>query len=198
MKLALPVLKTPRWVRQIDWRTIVGAVLLAGIVHIAATLAIPQLGPGGAYRKLRETLPVNKMVFLPSPTPATQLLPYVAADALYAVCRYDISSAPLTVSAILPDPGWTLSLHTPQGDNFYVMPAQQLRRSDVTFVVYPGADRVLDLGSTKLPTGTETQIESPGTEGLVMVRAPLRGLSWKADTEAKLRRASCTPTPQKR
>ena len=55
--------------RQIGWRTVVGAVLLAGIVHISATLAVPLLGPGNAFRKLRETLPVNQMVFLPPPTP---------------------------------------------------------------------------------------------------------------------------------
>jgi uncharacterized membrane protein len=197
MKLALP--RLPKWTRQIGWRTVAGAVLLAGIVHIGATLAVPLLGPGNAYRKLRETLPVNQMVFLPPPTPGNQLLPFMAADALYAACRFDVSAAPLTVSALLADPGWTLSLHTPQGDNFYVMPAQQLRRAEVTFIVVPGGDRLLDLGSsTRRPTGVESQIETPVLEGLVLVRAPLRGLSWRADTEAKLRRASCTPVPQKR
>jgi len=197
MKLNAP--RMPRWTRQIGWRTVVGAALLAGIVHITATLAVPMLGPGNAFRKLREMLPVNQMVFLPPPTPGTQLLPYVAADALYAACRYDISSTPVTVSAVLADPGWTLSLHTPQGDNFYVMPAQQLRRSEVSFVIVPGGERLVDLGgSLRRPTGDEAQVEAPVTEGLVLVRAPLRGLSWRAETEARLRRASCTPVPQKR
>ena len=192
------ILKLPRWMRQVGWRTVVGAVLLAGIVHITATLAVPLLGPGNAFRKLRETLPANQMVFLPPPTPATQLLPFVAADALYAACRFDLSSTPVAVSAVLSDPGWTLSLHTPQGDNFYVMPAQQLRRSEVGFVITPQSERLVDFGSSRRVTGDDLQIESPVTEGLVLVRAPLRGLSWRAETEAKLRRASCTPVPQKR
>ena len=197
MKVTVP--KLPRWLRQVGWRTVVGAVLLAGIVHITATLAVPLLGPGNAFRKLQETLPANQMVFLPPPTPANQLLPFVAADALYAACRFDVSATGVTVSALLADPGWTLSLHTPQGDNFYVMPAQQLRRSDVTFVIVPGGDKVLDFGaSARRPTGDETQVDSPTAEGLVLVRAPLRGLSWRAETEAKLRRASCAPVPQRR
>ena len=77
MKLPMP--RVPRWIRQIGWRTVAGAALLAGIVHISATLAVPLLGPGNAFRKLRETLPTNQMVFLPPPTPANQLLPFVAA-----------------------------------------------------------------------------------------------------------------------
>ena len=197
--MKLPTLRMPRWIRQIGWRTVAGAVLLAGIVHISATLAVPLLGPGNAFRKLRETLPVNQMVFLPPPTPANQLLPFVAADALYAACRFDVSATGVTVSALLADPGWTLSLHTPQGDNFYVMPAQQLRRSEVTFVIVPGGDKLVDFGaSARRPTGDETQVDSPVAEGLVLVRAPLRGLSWRAETEAKLRRASCAPVSQRR
>jgi len=195
MKVTVP--KLPRWLRQVGWRTVVGAVLLAGIVHITATLAVPLLGPGNAFRKLQETLPANHMVFLPPPTPTTQLLPFVAADALYAACRFDLRSTSVAVSAVLSDPGWTLSLHTPQGDNFYVMPAQQLRRSEVTFVISPASERLVDFGSRRF-SGDDSQIESPVTEGLVLVRAPLRGLSWRAETEAKLRRATCTPVASKR
>jgi uncharacterized membrane protein len=195
--MKMPTLRVPRWIRQIGWRTIAGAVLLAGIVHITATLAVPLLGPGTAFRKLRDSLPLNQMVFLPQAAPGSQLLPFMAADALYAVCRYDVSSAPLNVTAMLADPGWTLSLHTPLGDNFYAMPAQQLRGTDVTFQIVPTAERLLDT-SARRPTGLESSVESPAAEGLVMVRAPLRGLSWRAETEAKLRRASCSSVPQKR
>jgi uncharacterized membrane protein len=196
MKLTLP--KSPRWMRQVGWRTVVGAVLLAGIVHITATLAVPLMGPGNAFRKLRETLPTNQMVFLPPPTPNTQLLPFVAADALYAACRFDLTSTQVAVSALLSDPGWTLSLHTPQGDNFYVMPAQQLRRSEVSLVISAASERLVDFVSSRRFSGDDSQIESPVTEGLVLLRAPLRGLSWRAETEAKLRRASCTPVQPKR
>jgi uncharacterized membrane protein len=137
-------------------------------------------------------------VFLPPPTPNTQLLPFVAADALYAACRFDLSSTPVAVSAVLSDPGWTLSLHTPQGDNFYVMPAQQLRRSEVSLVISPATERLVDFVSSRRFSGDDSQIESPVTEGLVLLRAPLRGLAWRAETEAKLRRASCSPAAPKR
>ena len=47
-----------------------------------------------------------------------------------------------------------------------------------------------------LPRGTtaaETQIASPSLEGLIVLRAPLRGLAWFAETNAVLQGASCAP-----
>jgi hypothetical protein len=83
-------------------------------------------------------------------------------------------------------------MHTPQGDNFYVMPAQQLRRPEVSFVVVPGGERFSEYTPTARRASTpRSQITSPTPEGLVVVRAPLRGLAWRAEAETLLRRASC-------
>jgi uncharacterized membrane protein len=184
--------KLPKWVRDLDWRAVVGALLLGGILHIAATLAVTALGPGNAYQRMRETLPANSMVILPPAAPGKEPLPYMVPDALYAMCRYDISTTPVAVSAALAEAGWTLSLHTPQGDNFYVMPAQQLRRPEVSFVLVPGGERYADYAPTpRRATAQQSQITSPSLEGLVVVRAPLRGLAWRAEAETLLRRASC-------
>lgn len=187
-------LAIPKWLSEVGWRTAIAAVLLGGIIHIGATLAVPFVSSGQAFARLRDTLPMNRMVILPPPAPGKQPLPYLAPDALYAMCRYDVSVDSLVVNAAMGDIGWTLSLHTPQGDNFYVMPAQSQRRADVSLTVVPGIDRLGDfVAAPRRPTTQETQIASPSWEGLVMVRAPLKGLAWRAETEALLRRATCTP-----
>ena len=193
----MPVRITPRlpkWLSEVGWRTVIGAVLLAGIIHIAATLAIPMLGGGNAFARLHDSLPANRMVVLAPPAPGKEPLPFLTPDALYAVCRFDISVDSLSVSAALAHVGWTLSLHTPQGDNFYAMPAQQMRRSEVGLVVVPGAERLLEFRTTpRRVSAQETHIPSPSLQGLVIVRAPLKGLAWRAETEAVLSRASCAP-----
>ena len=81
----------PRWLSEVGWRTAIGAVLLGGIIHIGATLALPLVGSGHAFARLRDTLPMNRIVVLPPPAPGQQPLPYLAPDALYARCRYDVS-----------------------------------------------------------------------------------------------------------
>ena len=186
-------MKLPKWIRDLDWRTVVGALLLGGILHIAATLAVTALGAGNAFERMRAALPANRMVVMPPVTPGKEPLPFMVPETLYAMCRYDVSSAPVAISATLADAGWTLSLHTPQGDNFYVMPAQQLRRPDVSFVVVAGGERFSEHApAVRRASADKSQITSPSLEGLVVVRAPLRGLAWRAEAEAQLSRASCT------
>ena len=183
--------KLPGWMREIGWRTLVGAVLLGGIVHIGATFAAPVFGSGNAYQQLQRTLPLNSMVVLPPLAPGAQVLPYLPPDMLYAMCRYELTGGPVSVTAAAAGPGWVLSLHTPQGDNFYVMPGDQLRRGEVSFLVVPSG--IADAAHIqRRASPTDTQVASPTLEGLIVVRAPVYGRAWQAQTEAILRRSSCT------
>ena len=181
----------PEWSREIGWRTLLGAALTAGIIHICATFATPVIGSGNAFQKLRETLPLNSMVVLPPGAPARQALPYLPPDALYAMCRYELTGGSVSVTAAVVDTGWVLSLHTPRGENFYVMPQQLLRRTEVSFLVTPAgvADQAR---APRVATPADTQVLSPSIEGLIVIRAPLKGLAWQAETEAALARSSCT------
>lgn len=183
--------RPPRWMREIGWRTIVAAILVGGIVHICATFAAPVFGSGNAFLKLRDTLPLNSMVVLPPAAPGRQALPFMPPDALYAMCRYELTGGAVSVTAAVADTGWVLSLHTPQGDNFYVMPRQLLRRNEVSFLVVPSGHTEHGR-APKVANPTDTQVASPTVEGLIVLRAPLKGIAWQAEAEAALRRSSCT------
>ena len=184
----------PKWLSEVGWRTVIGALLLGGIIHILATLAVPLVSARTAFATLRDSLPANRMVILPPPVPGKQALPFLTPDAVYAMCRYDVSVDSLQVTVAMAHAGWTLSMHTPQGENFYVMPSQQLRRNQITLTVVPAIDRLNEFSPTPRRIGApDSNITSPSAEGLVMVRAPLKGLSWRGETEAYLRRATCTP-----
>lgn len=182
----------PGWMGEVGWRTLVGGALLGGIVHICAVFAAPLAGTDTAYRQLQGTLPANKMVVLPPPASGKQILPYLQPDMLYAMCRYELTGGPISVTAVVSGPGWVLSLHTPAGDNFYVLPGQQLRRGEVSFLLVPSSDA----HATRRATPGDTQVASPSREGLIVVRAPLTGLSWVTETDAALRRSSCTQIKQ--
>jgi uncharacterized membrane protein len=195
----LPV-RRPEWplavtiVRRVSRRTVAAAALLGGIVHIGATFVAALSATGQAYRQLAEKLPVNSMTVLALQAPGRQILPFLPPDALYAMCRYDLSGGPVAVSASVLDAGWALSVHTPDGSNFYVLPGQRQRRTEVSLLLVlngPGA-----LPTPRRDSATDSQIVSPTSEGLIVLRAPLRGLAWAAETEAALQRASCKSIPQ--
>src|SRR5262245_29664932 len=100
-----PPLQLPRWplaaivIRWVSWRTVAAGVLLGGIVHISVTFVTSLSATGQAYRLLAEKLPVNSMVMLPLQATGRQILPFLPPDMLYAMCRYDLSGGPVTVSA---------------------------------------------------------------------------------------------------
>ncbi len=178
--------------RLVDWRFLVAGLFAAGLVHIAITFTTPRTAPATAMVRLKPLLPVNRAVLLPSPVPGKQPLPFIMPEALYVFCRFDLSIDSLRVSASLLEPGWTLSLHTSQGDNFYVMPAQQ-RRTDVSFLLVPGLAGA-DIGASPRRFGSaDIQVPSPSAEGFMMVRAPLKGIAYRAEAEEALSRSSCAP-----
>jgi uncharacterized membrane protein len=191
-------LKQPNWparaptnARWIDQRMLLAALLLGGIAHICATFAAPIYSAGHAYRLLVDQLPPNRMTLLPQQAPGRQILPELPPDMLYAMCRFDLHRGAVAVRATVLGPGWALSVHTPQGSNFYVLPGQPARSTDVSFLLVPSApDAVLAI--PRRESATDTQVASPTLDGVIVLRAPLRGLAWTAETEAILRRASCT------
>ncbi len=190
LKAARPK-RTPLW-RLLDWRVALGGLLVGGLVHIGMVMTATLNPQGSAFKRIREQLPVNRAQTLPAPIPGKQPLPYMVPDALYVLCRYDLSVDSLRISTSLMERGWTLSLHTAMGDNYYVMPGQA-KRTDVSFVIFPGTGS-METGPAPRRFGSgDVQITSPTLEGLVVVRAPLKGIAYRAETEAALAFTSCSP-----
>ena len=183
----------PSWFRRLSWQTAVTALVSGGIIHITATLIMPRFATASAYHRLAAQLPANRMRVLPAATVDNQPLPFIGPDVRLAVCRYDVSDGPVTVTAQLPDRGWTLGLYTPTGDNFYVIPAQDFRRAEVNFRLAPQTDRFLgfiNLGRTADTSASEVTV--PQARGLIVLRAPIRGRAYQAEAEAILGRAQCS------
>lgn len=183
--------RTPLW-RLMDWRVALAGLLVGGLAHIGMVMMATLNPPNSALKRIREQLPVNRAQMLPAPIPGKQPLPYMTPDALYVFCRYDLSVDSLRVSAALMERGWTLSLHSAIGDNYYVMPGQA-KRTDVSFVIFPGTGSVESGPAPRRFGSGDVQITSPSLEGLVMMRAPLKGIAYRAETEAALAFTSCSP-----
>ena len=173
------------------------AVLLAAILHIVATLIAPNIAGGTPFAKLSPVAPLHKFLVLPPVSPQSQPLAFMAPDVRYAMCRYNTAQGPVSVSVRLPGRGWALALYTPEGDNFYTALGQDGQQSDISLQLTPVADRFLGLtpeARGKASEATATLDIATGT-GLIVVRAPDLGLAYRADTEATLQRATCTPHP---
>lgn len=185
MKLALP---TAEFLRQV----LIG-LTLAGIIHICATFAMPSLVASGAFRQFAATLPANRLDLLPPITPSSQPLPFMAPDARYAVCRYDTSIGPVTATITLPDAGWVLALYTMQGENFYHVTGQAGKRTTLTLLLAPQAEQAAAGGQIEAQTAAQAgaPVTVAARQGLLLVRAPERGLAFRQEAEAELRKSRC-------
>ena len=186
----MPVM--PPWFRHLSWQAVLVSLVAGGIIHIVATLVIPQFATASGVKRLSAALPMNRMQVMPRITAETQILPYAGPDIRLAVCRYDVSNGPVSVSAVLPDKGWSLGIYSMQGDNFYVVPAPDFRRGEVNFQLLPPAEKVLGFFNIgRSVEASASQIPVAQAQGLIVVRAPVRGRAYQAEIEAYLLRAQC-------
>jgi uncharacterized membrane protein len=148
-----------RWVFRI-----VATLVLTGIFHILTVMVFPRalmiafdrkgkaLGqvPNVLYHSTRVTA-ASRTVVSPSP------------DLLYSACSYDVSKAPLRISASVPDTYWSLSFFAPNTDNFFVINDRQVKGNRVDIIlVGPGI-------SFKNP-GNAQVVTSPSSRGVALIR----------------------------
>lgn len=174
------------------WPMVAGALVAAGIVHICTVFAMPLYYNNDAVARLSRTLPLHAFVILPQARPRAQVLPFQQPDSRYAICSFDLRDGPLAVRAELTEPGWTLSGYSPGGASFYVMPATEARKIDLSLLVQPPGDRFIGPASDARSLDVDTaQVVSPARTGLIVIQAPIKGRTYMSEVEQALSKASC-------
>lgn len=171
------------------WRSALVLLICTAIAHIAFSFVMPYVFATSAFAKLRH-VPLNTFVILPPARFGEQVLPFQAPDVRYALCRFDVTAGPLISTARLPEAGWTYSVYTSQGEAVYAFAAQQF--TDIAIAILPPGERFVDVVSAAPSTDSGlTQIHLPTQQGIIVLRAPLRGRSYAAEIERDLTSAQC-------
>ncbi|NOT71327.1 MAG: hypothetical protein HOP09_08645 [Hyphomicrobium sp.] len=180
-----------------QWRYLLLLPVAAGIVHLIATFLAMNDTRASAYQKLSAVLPANTMKVLPPVKPGQQPLPFLGADAHYAMCSFSSKQGPVDVNALLPDRGWSLGVYNPDGSTVYFASGATGKPITVALTILPGDDRFLGLTPQALgkPAATAAQLTLNARRGLIVVRAPDRGAAYRQGDEAILAKAKCAATP---
>lgn len=181
--------------KKANWQLILAAPIAAGILHICATFAAPYLTAASAFSRLAPALPENRMQLLHAVAPGAEPLPFLSPHARYAMCRFDATKGPVSVSATLPpDPGWMLAVITPQGDNVYAAASVPGRETPITLVLVPSESHFLGVTpeARGIVRGTQPPVAIAATRGIVVVRGPDKGLAYRSEVERRLRQAACS------
>jgi uncharacterized membrane protein len=195
MKAARTLTQVLNWLlRPVrNWRIIAAAFASIGVLHILATLAVPHLGSASAYSRLAASLPLNEMSFIGQPSPGNQPLPFMGADASYAMCHFDATRNPVVIQVFLPGNGWTLSLHAPDGANTYAATGREDRPITVNIKVIPAGDRFAGLTPEALgyaSRAVQSQVVRM-RRGIAVIRAPDRSFAYQPQVQRDLARSNC-------
>lgn len=176
------------------WLWVIASILFAGILHICAILFLPHLATKSGWARISDLTPLNQILVLPGGVAGKEVLPRMAPDIRYAFCRYSLENGPIRLTVPMASDLWTVSLHTPQGDNFYTISGADVQRGQATFIISAAAPQIVD--STKksqLKSDSEFSIAPAPKTGLVVIRAPLQGAADLALTNELMTRTNCAP-----
>jgi uncharacterized membrane protein len=168
-------------------------LVLAGIVHLTAVLAMPWLSERDAFSRLRATMTADKSELVAAPASSDTWLPQPDPAVAVAACAYNLEEGPVRISAQTGPLFESLSFHARGGGVFFAITDRAAIRGSLDLVVMTRRqlDEALAAEDEDEPS-RDVRIVAPQREGLVIVRvlAGLPSLREEAETAAKS--VSCT------
>lgn len=185
---------------RINWRIVLAGFCAVGMLHIIAVFTEPQLARTNAYARMSPLLPLNQMVVMPPITVDKPLLPFLAPDARYAMCRYSTANGPVAVNAVLLGAGWLATVYNTEGESLSTTIGVPDRpQTIVSLRLMPSDDRFMGLTPQARGQSARATTERPvgAQSGIFVIRAPNRGPAFNDLQEAALLQASCRQLKEK-
>ena len=185
-----------RSARDLAYLAVLG-VVLGAIVHLTSMLAVPALAARDADARLAALAPRHVLTLLPPPDdPAGNGLDIPERDpaAVMAVCRFDVTSAPVRLRAMAGDTFLSLAFHSPGKGVFYALTDRSAARGQIDVVVVTQRQlEVLQAGDPEDEPIRELRLLAPSPTGFVSIRALALEPGQMADAEAAVRAVQCGP-----
>jgi uncharacterized membrane protein len=181
-------------IRFLLW--LLGGVLLGGVVHLATVLLLPRMATQDAYSRLAPLTPVNKVVPVAAPSPDKATMPFMDPAFAMAVCRYDLTNAPLKFSVPISQAYTSVSFYTRSDIAYYAINDRAAGRRVIELDLMT-PDQHNDLPDNGEITAADRLIvESPTNTGLIVIKALAAEPGLLASAQNLLTSARCQPQPQ--
>ena len=178
-------------IRLVLW--LLGALLLAGIVHLGTVLVLPRMATQDAYARLAPLGPVNGFKLLPAPTPADSTMPFMDPAFAAAVCRYDLSRGPLKFSVPISQAYTSVSFYTRSDIAYYAINDRAAGRRVIELDLMTAAQRAELPENEDITAADRLIVASPTTTGLIVIRALAPETGWIPAVRSALASAQCRP-----
>ena len=175
---------------------LLGGILLGGVVHLGSVLALPRTATQDAYSRLAPITPVNTAAALPVPSPDQAVLPFMDPAFAVAVCRYDLSEAPLKLTTPVGQAYTSVSFYTRHGVANSAINDRAAGRRVIELELMTAAQRSQVPEDEEVTAADRLIVASPTLTGLVVLRALSPEPSSMPVARGVLAAARCQPSPQ--
>jgi uncharacterized membrane protein len=168
-------------------------LVLAGIVHLTAVLAMPWLSERDAFSRLRTTMTADRSELIAAPASTDTWLPQADPALAVSACAYNLDEGPVRISAQTGSLFQSLSFHARGGGVFFAITDRAAIRGALDLVVMTRRqlDEALAVEDQDEPS-RDVRIVAPQREGFVVVRALAALPSQREEAEAAAKEVSCT------
>lgn len=172
-----------------------GGALLGGVVHLATIIILPRTATQDAYARLSRIAPVNTVTALPAPTPENAVMPFMDPAFASAVCRYDLSQAPIKLTVPVSLAYTSVSFYTRYDIAYYAINDRAAGRRVIELDLMTPEQHSQIPEDEEITAADRLIVESPTVTGLIAIRAlaPEPGLMPMAQNS--IANARCTPQP---
>lgn len=156
-------------IRWLLW--LLAGLLLGGIVHIATVLYLPNTATQNAYARVSAMAPVNRVVPLPMPSPDKSILPLMDPAFAAAVCRYDLTDGPLSLTTPVSPAYTSVTFYTNKDVAYYAINDRAAGRRTIELELMTSAQRAQLPDDEEVAAADRLIVESPSRTGLIVLRA---------------------------
>ena len=170
-----------------------GALIVAGIVHIATILALPQVSGKNAAQRLLAAGPVNTLETLATaPSEADPLLPFADPAAVTAVCRFDIEDGPVRLRVPTGESFLSVVILSPTGRVLLALTDRAATRRLLNLVLLTAEQqRQIESQDPDDEPVQELRVRLAATTGVAVIRTLALREADRRPAAAALARASC-------
>jgi uncharacterized membrane protein len=172
---------------------LITGLVLGGIVHILTILAMPQLALDNAFTRLAKLGPANTVQFVPDPTPVEAVLPRTDPAFVTALCRYNLNVGALKLRVPTTTDYTSVSFYTRQGLAFYSLNDHAAGQRTIELQLMTPSQRAALPEDEEITRADRLIVESPTTEGVVLVRAFVREPGIRAKVRERIAAVNCAP-----
>ncbi len=176
-------------IRSLVW--LIGAVLLAGIVHIVAVIGVPRFAVVDPWREIGAIAADEVFTRLPRALPGGRSLPGLDPAMTHSACRFSLDRGPMRIRAETADAYWSLSLYDRRGLWVWGVDNRAEEQKPIDILVATDV-QVAQLRET-LPDELEDVVivDWSGREGFAIYKILVPARSQEAEIERVLATASC-------